>query len=94
MKSQLLHISVFQSAKVMAVLYFVISIPLVLIMAIPTLLMNRPGPGLFMLILMPILYLILGFLFSAFGAWVYNLVAARIGGFEFTVLPENQVNKG
>lgn len=38
-----------------------------------------------MLILMPILYLIFGFLCAAFGAWVYNLVAARIGGVEFTV---------
>jgi hypothetical protein len=85
MKNQLLHISVFQSAKVMAVLYFVISIPIVLIMAIPTLMLHQPGPGLFMLILMPILYMIFGFLFSALGAWVYNLVAARIGGFEFII---------
>lgn len=87
MKKQLLHVSIFQSAKVMAVLYFVFSIPLVLIMAIPTMLLHQQGvgPSLFMLILMPILYLIFGFLFSAFGAWVYNLVAARIGGVEFTV---------
>lgn len=31
MKKQILHVSIFQSAKVMAVLYFVFSIPLVLI---------------------------------------------------------------
>lgn len=87
MKKQILHVSVFQSAKVMAVLYFVISIPLVLLMAIPSLLSNAPGArfSLVLLILMPILYLIFGFLFSALGAWVYNLVAARIGGFEFTL---------
>lgn len=87
MKKQIRHVSVFQSAKVMAVLYFVISIPFVLIMAIPTVMMRQPGtgPGLFMLILMPFLYLVFGFLFSAFGAWIYNLVAARIGGFEFTL---------
>ena len=88
MKKQIRHVSVFQSAKVMAVLFFVISIPFVLIMAIPTLLLHRSdtGPGLFMLILMPFLYLVVGFLFSALGAWVYNLVAARIGARLFEVL--------
>jgi hypothetical protein len=25
-----------------------------------------------------------GFVFTLFGAWVYNVIAARIGGFEFT----------
>jgi hypothetical protein len=36
-----------------------------------------------MLILMPVFYTLFGFLFSLFGAWIYNLVAKRIGGFEF-----------
>jgi len=34
--------------------------------------------------LMPLLYTLFGFVFTLVGAWVYNLIAARIGGFEFT----------
>ena len=86
MKKQIVHVSVMQTAKVFAVLYFVISIPLVLLMAIPAMLTpgGMPGMPLLMLILMPVLYLVIGFLTTLFGAWIYNLVAGRIGGIEFT----------
>lgn len=83
MKKQIVNVSIMQSAKVMAVLYFVLSIPAVLLLAIPAMMSNQEFP-LYMLILMPILYTAFGFLFTALGAWIYNLVAARIGGFEFT----------
>ncbi|MEX5746896.1 hypothetical protein [Massilia sp. X63] len=83
MKKQIVHVSVLQSAKVMAVLYLVLSLPMVAIMAIPA---SASGQGLSltMLILMPVLYTILGFIFTAIGAWVYNIVAGKVGGFEFT----------
>ena len=87
MKKQVVHVSVLQSAKVMAVLYLVLSIPMVAIVAIPALLSGDGmaiGMSVGMLVLMPVLYTVLGFIFTAIGAWVYNLVAARIGGFEFT----------
>lgn len=83
MKKQVVHISAMQSAKVMAALYLVISIPFGLLMAIPMLMGEQPVSVL-MLVLMPILYCVIGFVFTLIGAWVYNLVAARIGGFEFT----------
>lgn len=83
MKKQILRVSPLQSAKVMAALYFVFSIPLALIMMLASMASPQPGPGLFMLILMPVMYVVIGFLFTLLGAWVYNLVAARIGGFEF-----------
>ena len=83
MKKQIVQVSILQSAKVMAALYFVISIPFALLMMIPAMLSPSPGMSVGMLILMPVFYTIFGFLFSLFGAWIYNLVAARIGGFEF-----------
>jgi hypothetical protein len=83
MKKQIVRVSILQSAKVMAVLYFVISIPFALLMMIPAMLSPAPGMGVGMLILMPVFYMVFGFLFSLFGAWIYNLVATRIGGFEF-----------
>lgn len=89
MKKQIVRVSVLQSAKVAAALYLVLSIPMCLITLIPMMMAPVPAPGGFslgMLILMPVLYTVLGFIFTVFGAWVYNLVASYVGGFEFTTV--------
>jgi len=73
MKKQIIRISPLQTAKVIAVLYFVCSIPLIALMAIP------------IMLAMPFLYLIAGFLFTLTGAWIYNGVAKWLGGIEFSL---------
>jgi len=83
MKKQVVSVSIMQSAKVMAALYLALSLPMVLLMAIPAMMSNQSFP-LVMLVAMPIAYTVFGFIFTIFGAWLYNLIAARIGGFEFT----------
>ncbi|MCC2956014.1 hypothetical protein LK542_10350 [Massilia sp. IC2-477] len=83
MKKQITHVSVLQSAKVMAVLYLVISLPMVVLMSIPAMIAGQAFPF-WMLIVMPVMYTAIGFVFTLLGAWIYNLVAARMGGFEFT----------
>ena len=40
------------------------------------------GAGL-MIVVMPVLYAVMGFLFGVIGAAVYNLLAGWMGGFEF-----------
>lgn len=85
MKTQLVKISAVQTAKVMAALYFVISFPMILLMAIPVML-GQQAYSVGLLIALPILYTLIGFVFTAIGAWVYNLVAGRIGGFEYTTV--------
>ena len=85
MKKQILSISPFQTAKVMAVLYFIMSLPFILLMGatfsfIPG---SRP-PMVGMLIFMPVFYTVFGFIFTLIGAWIYNLVARWVGGIEFT----------
>ena len=86
MKKQIVRVSILQSAKVAAALYLVFSIPLCLLMLIPAMLGGSRMPGFSwgMLIAMPVLYTVFGFLFTLVGAWVYNLVASHVGGFEFT----------
>jgi hypothetical protein len=82
MKKQIVRVSPFQCAKVMAALYLVMSIPFVLFM----LAMPMPAGAMpkWALIAMPLFYVLFGFLFSLLGAWIYNLVAGVVGGFEYT----------
>jgi len=86
MKKQIIRVSPFQTAKVSAVLYFLLSIPMVTLMALSLSFSPAPvpGPGLGILVLFPFLYLIFGFIFTAVAAWVYNLAAGWVGGIEYT----------
>lgn len=84
MKKQIINISPIQSAKVIALMYFLISLPFVGLMAISFPLSPAPQPGIGFLVLFPFVYLIFGFIFTALGAWFYNLVAKRVGGIEYT----------
>jgi hypothetical protein len=83
MKKQIVQVSVMQSAKVVAAVYLVTAIPIVALVAffIAALL---PSVGAVALAVTPVLCALGGFIGSAIGALTYNLVAARIGGFEFT----------
>ncbi|MEO6918727.1 MAG: hypothetical protein ABI171_06860 [Collimonas sp.] len=85
MKKQISRISPVQTAKVVALLYFVISLPFVILMSlffavVPG--VKAPMTG--MMFVFPFLYLIFGFIFTVIGAWIYNLVAKWVGGVEFT----------
>ncbi len=49
---------------------------------------NAPFAGIFgvvLAILMPVLYGLMGFLMGAFGAFLYNLFAKWVGGFELEI---------
>lgn len=83
MKKQIINIAPLQTAKVFALLYFVLSIPLVGLMAI-SFLLSPARPPMWGLFAMPFIYLIFGFIFTAFGAWAYNLIASWVGGIEYT----------
>lgn len=84
MKKQILSFSPIQTAKVFALLYFVMSIPLIGFMAISFAFSPAQNPGIWFLVAMPFIYLIFGFVFTAVGALIYNLVAKWVGGIEYT----------
>jgi len=78
-----------QTAKTMAGLYFLLGlIAAVLMLLVPAGTFEAVGeqkPGMGMIIAMPIAYAIGALIFVPIGCWLYNLVAARLGGIEVTV---------
>ncbi|HEY0562816.1 MAG TPA: hypothetical protein VGD04_05780 [Methylophilus sp.] len=84
MKKQNSNISPVQTAKVFAVVYFIMSLPIVGFMAISFAFAPTPRAPMGLLLALPFIYLIFGFIFTAIGAWVYNLVAGWVGGIEYT----------
>lgn len=86
MKKTITRIGPLSAAKVMALLYFLISIPFMLIMAVVSLFAPAGGDriGIVMIILVPIFYALFGFIFTLIGAWLYNLIASVVGGIEYT----------
>ena len=87
MKKQIVHVSVLQTSKVFAILYLVVSLPLILLSVLFSPL-GSYSP--LMLIAVPFLYALFGFLFTMFGAWIYNRVAKAVGGIEFTTVDVGQ----
>jgi hypothetical protein len=79
-------VSLAQNGKVMAALYLVLSVPLLTILALVSLLGGGQLVALPVVIIAAMLYAAGGFLGTVIAAWLYNLVAARVGGFEFTTV--------
>lgn len=84
MKKQIVNVSVVQSAKVLAVLYMVISLPVLAVMALIGAVSGNIGSAIAMLLVAPLVYGLLTFLCTGLMAWLYNLVARRVGGLEFS----------
>ena len=85
MKIQIQRFPVHQNAKVFAVLMAVSSlvflVPFALVMSFTG--PKATGPSMFMVLLFPIIYLVMGYVMIAISCWVYNVMAKHIGGLEF-----------
>jgi uncharacterized membrane protein (DUF485 family) len=84
MKQQVARFSPHQNGKVFAVLMAVSS----LVFLVPFLLIasfsgQREAAPLFLIILFPVIYLVLGYVMVAIGCAVYNFMFKFIGGIEF-----------
>ena len=82
---QLKSIGVIQTAKIMAAMYFIISAVVVVPMVFFGAIFGHQAHHLrgLLFIFAPLLYAIIGFVFVAIFAWVYNHVAQWLGGIEF-----------
>jgi hypothetical protein len=84
MKKRIEQISLVQNAKVVAVLYLLLSLPVLVILWVAAAFTGHGVVSGVALVVFPLLYALSGFVFTLIGAWIYNVVASMVGGFEFT----------
>ena len=97
MRTQITHVSVHQTSKVVAMMYFFfmllfIPVGIFFLVAAPD---NPQQPqqrfmGIFFL-LAPVIYAVIGYLGFALASVVYNALAKRVGGIEFDTSDEARV---
>lgn len=86
MKQQITHFSLVQTAKVAAVLYFVLGLVGAVVLLIAAVVSpSARSQGFVFIVLAPFFYAFFGFVFVFIGCWLYNLVARFVGGIEFTL---------
>ncbi|MBD3649291.1 MAG: hypothetical protein HUJ31_17990 [Pseudomonadales bacterium] len=93
MKRRILKLSPHKTALTLALTFALVSIFLLILMALMLALGPSPagaegnsmGPGFFgfLLIIMPIIYFVSTYIFTALMAWIYNYVARFSGGIEY-----------
>ena len=76
------RVSPLQLGKIAAVLYGILSLIFLPFVIIPALLANRPGPGVIFILILPIIYVVMGFIMAVITAAIYNLCAKWVGGIE------------
>lgn len=85
---QIKSFNVLQTAKVLGAVYFasgLVFLPFIVL----RILIAQGGPsliGLAMAVFSPLIYGVLGFVFSALLAWLYNIIAKQLGGIEVEVV--------
>jgi len=85
MKQQIARFSPHQNGKVFAILTAATSLIFVVPLMLFTSLAGPPEarPPMFMFLLFPVLYLVLGYVMVAVGCALYNVLSKYVGGIEF-----------
>ena len=83
MEHRISRIDPLQAGKVGAALYFIVGL-----VTMPFALAGMLGTpsGLILVVLLPLIYALLGFIFIPIVCWLYNHIANRIGGIEITLV--------
>ncbi|AQQ09245.1 hypothetical protein L21SP3_01047 [Sedimentisphaera cyanobacteriorum] len=85
MKKQISRVSVFQSSRVVSLLYFFFGLPPAVAGLFLVLFTENPEnriPGIVFL-LMPVILSVMGFVFLSIMIAIYNFLASKVGGIEF-----------
>jgi hypothetical protein len=85
MKKQLAHISIHQTSKVIAYIYFLLSLIILIPVAAFVLFYTQESAQAVFLFILPFFYLVCGYLATALFCFFYNKIAGMAGGIEFTL---------
>ncbi|MDR0787100.1 MAG: hypothetical protein LBG44_04445 [Gemmatimonadota bacterium] len=85
MKYRLSHVSIHQAGKISALVYGILGLLIMPLFLIASIFDPEEAFPIWVAILLPLFYAGLGYLCVALCIWVYNVIAARIGGVEFTL---------
>jgi hypothetical protein len=86
MNHEITHIDAVQTSKILALVSAAVTVPFFGLVLVMVALGKAPHNTIpwFVLIIMPILYGMVGFIFTLIGCAVYNFLAKRIGGVRYT----------
>jgi hypothetical protein len=85
MKQRLAHVSVHQTAKVLAMVYGLLGVLLIPLLWLASLSDPEGAVPIQIAIFFPLIYAFFGYIFTVIGAVTYNAIASRFGGIEFTL---------
>ena len=85
MRQQLARISVHQTAKVVAIMYALLGLLITPLLLLGSLADPEETMSLWLALVFPLLYGVFGYIFTAIGCALYNAIASRFGGIEFTL---------
>ena len=85
MPQQIAHFSVHQTAKVLAILYTVLGLLVVPLLWLGSLADPEGAMPIWLALIFPLIYGLFGYIFTALGCALYNVIAARVSGIEFTL---------
>ena len=89
MTHRISRISVHQTSKVLAIVYGILGFVVVPILWLAWIGDPEIALPFWIALLFPLLYALLGYVFTAIGTAIYNLVAKSVGGIEFTVVMQS-----
>ncbi len=87
MQYRIRRFGVQSTALTVGILYFILSLLLVPIFYLATLGAGAKAFPPVMILLIPFLYAVVGYIGTAIGCWLYNIVAGWSGGIAFTLEP-------
>lgn len=93
MRYRISRFGIHSTALIVAILYFILALVFVPIFFLASRGTSEgPFPPI-VLILGPVFYAVFGYVFTAIGCWLYNIVAAQVGGIVVTLEPDEAGNE-
>ena len=89
MLQQIARFSVHRTAKVLAILYALLGLLFVPLIWLGSIADPEGAMPISFTLIFPLIYGLFGYVFTALACALYNVIAARVGGIEFSLTPSS-----